>query len=188
MTIFKLEPTFHQRLWAGTTLTNFIDLPKNLHQIGEVWLASAHPHGESFAISLKQTEQAFFRQPLSQLWQHHQGLFQPAETTSRPFPLLIKLLSTAQNLSVQVHPTQAKSPEALGKTEAWYILAAEPDSEIFLGHHHLTKAQLEQAARSQNWSRVLTTIPVQAGDFFFLPAGTIHSLGAYHRLGNPRKC
>ena len=97
-------------------------------------------------------------------------------------PLLVKLLFTSDNLSVQVHPEDdyaAKHHDgSRGKTEMWHILRAEPDAKIALGvREKITPEQLREAALSGAIMDLLDWIPVRPGDTFFIPAGTIHAIG-----------
>ena len=97
-------------------------------------------------------------------------------------PLLVKLLFTSDNLSVQVHPDDdyaAKHHDgSRGKTEMWHILRAEPDAKIALGvREKVTAEQLREAALSGAIMDLLDWIPVRPGDTFFIPAGTIHAIG-----------
>jgi len=97
-------------------------------------------------------------------------------------PLLIKLLFTAQALSVQVHPdeaTAAKHGLPRGKDEAWVVLAAEPDARIGLGlNAPVTRDTLEAAARNGTIEALLDARAVHADDVLLAQAGTIHAIGA----------
>ncbi len=96
--------------------------------------------------------------------------------------LLIKVLFTAERLSVQVHPGGVAARAAgyrRGKDEAWLILAAEPGASIGLGLRERIEAQaLAAAARDGSITTLLEWRPCFAGDVFFAPAGTIHAIGA----------
>lgn len=99
------------------------------------------------------------------------------------FPLLIKLIDAAQQLSIQVHPTdvqaQAMEHEPFGKTEAWYILDAQPEAKLVYGlARNLTADELRRHAADGSIEADLAYLPVQAGDVVFVPAGTIHAIGA----------
>lgn len=96
--------------------------------------------------------------------------------------LLVKYLFTSERLSVQVHPSDRKARRLglnNGKEECWYILSAEPGAKIGLG---LTKsvrpAKLRAAAQTGAIESLLDWKAVKAGDFFYVPAGTIHAIGA----------
>ncbi len=96
-------------------------------------------------------------------------------------PYLIKFIDTSDNLSVQVHPDDeyARDVEnSVGKTECWLILDSEPGAGIYLGFKPgVTKEEFETAVRnSEDVSRYLIFHEVKKGDFFFVPAGSIHAI------------
>jgi mannose-6-phosphate isomerase len=97
-------------------------------------------------------------------------------------PLLVKFLFTAQNLSVQVHPNDdyARTHHSCnGKTEMWHILAAEPGAKIAAGFREpVTREQLRSAAVSGEIEHLLQWWDAAPGDTFFIPAGTVHAIGA----------
>jgi mannose-6-phosphate isomerase len=100
---------------------------------------------------------------------------------SGEFPLLIKLIDAHQNLSIQVHPTNETAPAGcVGKTEAWYILDAEPGATLYAGlKPGVTRDEVRKClAAGESMVSLVRTLAVQPGDVVFLPAGTIHALGA----------
>jgi len=114
--------------------------------------------------------------PIGELW------FQRTHKHA-PIPaLLLKLLFTSEPLSIQVHPDDefARSiglPN--GKTEAWYILAAAPGAQVALGlKRRLTPKALSEAIRDGSIAQLTQWRPVAKGDIIFVPAGTIHAIGA----------
>jgi mannose-6-phosphate isomerase len=97
-------------------------------------------------------------------------------TSEPPLPILVKLLITSDKLSVQVHPD---GECGVGKTEMWHILSAAPGAQIALGFKEPVGADaLRAAATSGEIERLLRWIPVSAGETYFIPAGTIHAIGA----------
>jgi mannose-6-phosphate isomerase len=97
-------------------------------------------------------------------------------------PLLVKYIFTSEKLSIQVHPNdeQAHARGLLrGKSECWYILDADPGATLGLG---LTKSvspdELREAATDGSIEELMDWKPVAAGDFFFVPPGTVHAIGA----------
>ncbi|MGO9111256.1 MAG: type I phosphomannose isomerase catalytic subunit [Thermoguttaceae bacterium] len=99
------------------------------------------------------------------------------------FPLLVKFLDAAQALSVQVHPNDDQAarlnPPDLGKTEAWYILSADPESRIYAGlRSGADRKQLADAIRQGTCEKLLYHFEAKTGDCLFIPAGTVHALGA----------
>ena len=97
-------------------------------------------------------------------------------------PLLLKYLFTSERLSVQVHPDNDYAHAhglPHGKTECWYVLDAEPDSTIALGLlDPVSKDDLRAAALDGSIEQLMDWKPVRAGDFFFVPPGTIHAIGS----------
>lgn len=94
---------------------------------------------------------------------------------------MTKILDANDWLSVQVHPDDTYGLEhegELGKTECWYIIAADEGSEIIYGHNAKSKEELRQQIEDKNWDALLTKVPVKAGDFFYVPSGTMHAIGA----------
>ena len=113
--------------------------------------------------------------PVGELW------FDRTEDGGDASDLLIKLLFTEQRLSVQVHPddTYARSlGQPNGKTEAWYILSAQPGAQVGLGlTSSLSASQLRAAILDGSVADLVDWRPVATGDVIFVPAGTIHAIG-----------
>lgn len=99
------------------------------------------------------------------------------------FPVLTKIIDARASLSVQVHPDDAYAQrvehQENGKTECWYILEAQPRAELILGWTRDTSRE-EYLRRVADGSLgdILRRVPVQPGDAFYLPAGTLHAIGA----------
>ena len=98
------------------------------------------------------------------------------------FPVLIKLIDAASDLSVQVHPSDEFACQhegvAFGKTEAWHVLDAEKGAAIYLGlKRTVTTKDLEQATTNGTVLDLLNKIEVQEGQTYFIPSGTLHALG-----------
>jgi mannose-6-phosphate isomerase len=95
----------------------------------------------------------------------------------RDLPLLVKLLFTAERLSVQVHPEDGEDGPR-GKTEMWYILKAEPGAAIALGFREpVTRARLRESTKTGEIEQLLKWVPVRAGETYFAPAHTVHAIG-----------
>jgi mannose-6-phosphate isomerase len=114
--------------------------------------------------------------PIGELWFERPGLAAP-ETA-----LLLKLLFTTQPLSIQVHPDDAFARSiglSNGKTEAWYILSAIPGAEVAVGLNYPRSAtELRTAITDGSIANIVHWHPVHKGDVIFIPAGTIHAIGA----------
>lgn len=96
--------------------------------------------------------------------------------------LLVKCLFTSEKLSIQVHPDDAQAQAGghrCGKEEAWYVLSAEPGAVIGAGFATaMTGDELRAAASDGSIEALMTWHPVKPGDFFHVPAGTVHAIGA----------
>ena len=169
-----LQSVMQEKIWGGTKLRDEFGYEIPSDKVGEYWAISAHPNGVS---SVKNGRYA--GQKLDKLYAEHRELF-----GNRPepvFPLLTKILDANDWLSVQVHPDDAyglKHEGELGKTECWYVIAADDDAEIIYGHHAKTKEELREQIEAKNWDQLLTKVKVKAGDFFYVPSGTMHAIGS----------
>jgi mannose-6-phosphate isomerase len=95
----------------------------------------------------------------------------------RELPLLVKLIFTAERLSVQAHPDDGEDGPR-GKTEMWHVLDAEPGASIAMGFREpITRARLAEAARTGEIERLINWMPVIPGETYFLPAHTVHAVG-----------
>jgi mannose-6-phosphate isomerase len=96
-------------------------------------------------------------------------------------PLLVKYLFTSEQLSIQVHPSDEQARARglrSGKEECWLILDAEPGARLGLGlNRETSREDLRQAALDGSIEQLIDWKPVRAGDFFYVPAGTIHAIG-----------
>ena len=115
---------------------------------------------------------------LSSLWTEHHELFGAAEGDR--FPLLIKFLDAAKDLSIQVHPDDTYAAEheggSLGKCECWYVLHADPDATIVVGQRAKSAEEFAHLVKEGRWSELLNEVPVHAGDFFQIAPGTVHAI------------
>lgn len=111
---------------------------------------------------------------IGEIWFEHPMAFD--------LPLLVKQIFTSEKLSVQVHPNDEQARERgfrNGKTECWYVLDAEPGASIGLGlRAPVSASELRTAALDGSIEHLLDWKPVARGDFFYVPAGTIHAIGA----------
>ncbi len=173
MDILFLEPVFKERIWGGKKLnTRFgYDLP--YEKTGECWAISAHPNGSSIIKNGR-----FKGRTLRDVYEKDRELFN--HLASPRFPLLTKILDANDDLSVQVHPSDDYAltyEKDLGKTECWVVLEAEPGAKIIYGHNARTKEELRQMIESHRYNELLIEKEVKAGDFIYVPSGTIHALG-----------
>ncbi|WP_395940643.1 mannose-6-phosphate isomerase, class I [Bacillus sp. HMF5848] len=172
--ILFLQPKFQERIWGGTRLRDHFGYDIPSEQTGECWAISAHANGDC-----QISNGTYEGKTLSWLWENHRELF--GNISGDRFPLLTKILDAKDDLSVQVHPGDDYAKEfengELGKTECWYIIDCEEDAELIIGHHAKSKEEMTDMIASGNWQQLLRKVKIKPGDFFFIPAGTIHAIG-----------
>jgi mannose-6-phosphate isomerase len=170
-----------ERIWGGRRLeSDFGKKLPPLKPIGESWEIVDRPEAQSIVRN-----GPLHGKTLHELWtQDRHEIFGDVSDSPR-FPLLTKLLDANQKLSLQVHPPEAVA-ERLGsepKTEFWYVAAAEPGAELYLGFREsITRDQFEKALRDGTAADHVYKVRVKPGDAVFLPAGRFHALGAGNLL------
>jgi len=168
---FRLDPLFVTRVWGSNDLRPWYDCLAESSPIGEVWLTgdecliATGPHrgrklGELFRLA-----------PLSLLG---------ASAPSSESPLLIKVIFAREKLSVQVHPddrTARSHGQPRGKTECWYVLAAEPGARVALGlKPGLSLPRIREEIRAGTLESSLNLLPVDPGDLVYVEAGAVHAI------------
>jgi mannose-6-phosphate isomerase len=174
-----LLPEFVERVW-GTRDLSLIYRHKTARKggefeqpIGEVWLT-----GDQCRVS----NGTFAGQTLADLTKRFaRELIGDAAPDADHFPLLLKFLFPTQKLSVQVHPDDEGARtigQSCGKTECWYVLAAQPGAQVALGFKNgVTKADVEQAIRDVRLEELINWIDVHPGELIYVDAGTVHAIG-----------
>ncbi len=175
------NPLFQERIWGGSKLAELFGkkIPPN-KRIGESWEIVDRPEAQSIV-----RDGPLSGRSLHDLWVNfREELFGKLPDVPR-FPLLIKLLDAQEKLSLQVHPPQ-EIAESLGgeaKSEFWYVMAAEPNAEIFVGlRKSMTRDQFEDAVHSGTVADCIHAIRMKNGAAMFLPSGRFHAIGAGNLL------
>lgn len=168
-----MEPIFKQVIWGGNRLGSKWGYKIPGDNTGECWAVSAHPKGDSVV-----TEGTFAGKTLSCLWTEQPQLF--GNAGGDRFPLLVKIIDTNDDLSIQVHPDNdyARTHEngSYGKSECWYVLDAPEGASLVIGHNAKDKAELTDMVRNGKWDAFLREIPVKKGDFIQIDPGTLHAI------------
>lgn len=179
----RFEPLYRSYLWGGQRLAK--QLGKKLPDEGiwaESWEIVDHREGESI-VSEGKLAGSSLRQLIDRHPQAILGSSRATESASERFPLLLKYLDCQRVLSVQVHPddlygAQMPVPDR-GKTEAWYVVEADPGALLYAGlKPGITRADLRRAIEEGTAEACLHTLQPRPGDCIFIPAGTVHALGA----------
>jgi mannose-6-phosphate isomerase len=170
-----------ERIWGGRRLATEFgkNLPPNVH-IGESWEIVDRPEAQSVVASGQLKGKT-----LHDLWlEYRQEIFGHVPDAPR-FPLLVKLLDARETLSLQVHPPENVAGKIGGeaKTEWWYVAAAEPEAQLYVGlRERIKQTEFEAALRSGEVADHVHTLKVSRGDAMFLPAGRFHAVGAGNLL------
>ena len=169
---FRLRPSFSERVWGRRDLRPWYDRSNLPEAIGEAWLTGPESVIETGPLAGLTLAEAVRR---------HAKAIVGVDGGTAEFPLLIKLLFPNEKLSVQVHPNDAQAQalgQPRGKTECWYVLAAEPGAEVALGlKPGVGRAQVEASVVNHSMEQLLNMVPVSVGEMVFVDAGTIHAIG-----------
>ena len=171
------EPRFKERVWGGRSLETLYGkpLPPDV-PIGESWEISDRPGDESVIAN-----GSLAGRTLRSLMEERLGdvMGNTTPIAEGRFPLLCKILDARQKLSLQVHPPERARHLGEPKTEMWYIAAADPGAELFVGlRSGVTRGAFERAVASGTVADCFHRIAVRAGDAMFLPSGRVHAIGA----------
>lgn len=176
MSVLKLKPACKDYLWGGERLRDEYHISFAGHPLAEAWVLSGHPDGPSVIENGPHAGRSL-RDYIAEAGPSLLG-----RGAQRELPILIKLIDAARDLSVQVHPSDeyALSHEHQnGKTEAWYILDAQPGARLYYGFQKaLTAEEVSAAVAQGTLTDLLQSVPVRSGDLFFIPPGTVHAIGA----------
>jgi mannose-6-phosphate isomerase len=186
----RFEPIFQRYLWGGQRLSSLLGKgcgPGNTAESWEIVDYGDHQSEVKFGALRGHTLRQLMQEYGSELvgkanWK---AIHQPTvpDSLRGRFPLLFKFLDANQALSIQVHPDdrygmQMKPPD-LGKSEAWFVMHADPGSRIYCGlKAGVSPADFAAALRTKSTVSLMNAFEPQVGDFVFIPAGTIHALGA----------
>ncbi len=176
----RFEPIFKERLWGGRRIETVLGKPLPADKlIGESWEVADHGQDISRATNgplAGATLREIVHTRAAELFGPDSAL--PA---AAGFPLLVKWIDARERLSVQVHPPDGHPrlpPGEHGKTECWFVVDAGPSAKIYLGlRRGLDRATLERELVRGAAESCLNVYPARPGDFFFVPAGTVHAIG-----------
>lgn len=172
----RLEGSLHETIWGGQRLNAWKRLPTSNISIGESWETEIRNEVQNGVFRGKTLGNLVEDLGVALLGKQAMAVY------GKRFPLLAKFIDANDKLSVQVHPNDyyaAKHESGkLGKTEFWYIIAAEPDATIVHGFKTPTSfSEVRKAIEDATLETLLNEVPVTAGDVIFVPAGTVHAIG-----------
>ena len=174
----KLRPVYRDYLWGGTRLRDSYSKECDFDNIAESWELAAHENGQSIVAGGEHRGMAF-GEYLELIGKNNWGW---KCCPMDGFPILIKFIDAKEALSVQVHPDDdyALSMEnQYGKNEMWYIMDCDEGAFLYCGFNRdVTREEVEARIQNNTILEVLNKVPVKKGDVFFVPAGTVHAIGA----------
>ena len=174
----KLKPALKDYLWGGTRLRDEYGKQTEMEKVAESWEVSCHKdglsvieNGEAAGMTLADYIQKEGRQILGTKCQD-----------GTDFPLLIKFIDAKGNLSIQVHPDDDYAQRVEGepgKTEMWYVMAAEPGAKLIYGfQEEISEEEFRRRIEDNTLLDICRQVPVHKGDVFFIASGTLHAVGA----------
>lgn len=173
------QPIYKQTIWGGHRIHRFMGLPDTEEAIGESWCLSAVPGSESTV-----TEGPDKGLTISGLIKKYKSALMGKRnyaTYGEKFPLLLKFIDAQDDLSVQVHPNDEMARRygmPYGKTEMWYVIDAIPGSRLANGFMTpVDPDRYESLIESGEIENKLQFINISKGDAFFIPAGSVHTIG-----------
>lgn len=179
---YKFKAYLKETIWGGRKLASFKGIKLGAADVGESWEISAVEGHESVVAEgvdkgckLNELIEKYGARLVGQKVYDKYGTV---------FPLLIKFIDAAQDLSIQVHPNDklaALRHKCRGKTEMWYVIDAEEGAKVYSGLRCvLTPKKFEElvARGGAAFEEVLACHASRPGAVFFLPAGRVHAIGA----------
>jgi len=172
----KFFPIYKNKIWGGNRLKTFLKRDIEENNVGESWEISTH--GDS--ISIVKNGKYEGEKLTKLIAEYPKELMGEDFNSNSKFPLLLKIIDASKKLSVQVHPDDKLAEElenGNGKNEMWYVLDATKDGKLYIGLNNIKdKSQLKEVINKGELQNYLNEINVQQGDFFFIPAGTVHAI------------
>lgn len=176
----KFVPVLKEKVWGGNRLSTILNKDtKGLSKVGESWELSG------VKGNVSEVKEGYLAEnTIEELIEIYMGDLVGDKVYDKfglDFPLLIKFIDANDWLSIQVHPDDdmaLERHESYGKTEMWYVIDAEKDSELITGfNQELDENKYIQHFGGGTLREVLNFEKVDAGDVFFMPAGRVHATG-----------
>lgn len=176
----KFNPILKDKIWGGQKLKNLLNKESSLPNVGESWEIS-DVEGDTSVVSNgilkgKSLKELLETYKADLIGEKNYKVF------GNKFPLLIKFIDAKEDLSIQLHPNDelaAKRHNSFGKTEMWYVMQSDEDSNLIVGFnqdmdakkylHHLENKTLPE---------ILNFDKVKTGDTYFIEVGRVHAIGA----------
>ncbi|MGB5237694.1 MAG: type I phosphomannose isomerase catalytic subunit [Flavobacteriaceae bacterium] len=176
----KFSPILKERLWGGSKLRDLLGKPIPNNHTGESWELSGVP-GDISVVSNGSLKGKDLQQLIDEYGDYLLG---KAVTSAfgRNFPILIKFIDAAKDLSIQVHPNDELAQQrhnSMGKTEMWHVMDADEDARLIIGFKkELSTEEYISSLQANHLPDLLHEEKVNKGDTFMINAGRVHAIGA----------
>nr|WP_321231214.1 type I phosphomannose isomerase catalytic subunit [uncultured Psychroserpens sp.] len=176
----KFDPILKDKIWGGQKLKSLLNKDSNLPNVGESWEIS-DVEGDTSIVSNGNLKGQTLKQLLDEykadlIGEKNYNIF------GNKFPLLIKFIDAKQDLSIQLHPNDelaAKRHNSFGKTEMWYVMQADDDSNLIVGFNQdMTPEKYLKHLEDKTLTEILNFDKVKTGDTYFIEVGRVHAIGA----------
>lgn len=176
----KFKPILKEKIWGGKKLNKFLNKQSNSPKVGESWeisdiegVTSVVINGELKGKSLKELLEIYKSDLIGD---------KNYKVFGNKFPLLIKFIDAKEDLSIQLHPNDelaAKRHNSFGKTEMWYVMQADENSNLIVGFNQdVTPDTYLKHLEEKTLTKILNFDKVKEGDTYFIEVGRVHAIGA----------
>ena len=176
----KFNPILKDKIWGGQKLKGLLNKKSNLPNVGESWEIS-DVEGDTSVVS----NGSLKGQSLKELLETYKGDLigkKNYKIFGNKFPLLIKFIDAKEDLSIQLHPNDelaAKRHNSFGKTEMWYVMQADENSNLIVGFNQdMTAEKYLKHLGNKTLPKILNFDKVKTGDTYFIEVGRVHAIGA----------
>lgn len=176
----KFTPITQYRIWGGNKLNSAVPQHLRMENLGEIWSISGIDNnislienGELKGKNIKEVLNLYGERIVGkEVWNKY----------GDDFPILVKFIDAAEDLSIQVHPDDLQAKvlhNSFGKSEMWYVMDAKSDAKLTIGFKEgVTLEDYKQYLSKGHLESILNQIPAQKGDAVYVPAGRVHAIGA----------
>lgn len=176
----KFQPILKDKIWGGQKLKTLLNKPSSLPNVGESWEISDVEGATSIVSAGNLAGKSLH--DLLMIYKSDLVGEKNFKQFGDKFPLLIKFIDAKEDLSIQLHPNDKLAKErhnSFGKTEMWYVMQADHDSNLIVGFNQdMTAAKYLKHLEAKTLTEILNFDKVKTGDTYFIEVGRIHAIGA----------
>ena len=176
---FKFKAQLFHKIWGGHTIEKWYNhVPADYENVGEAWVIS---DVERFPTEVENGSHAGDSlQDLLEVYMDELVGEHVYESFGNHFPVLLKFIDAADDLSVQVHPNDdyaLENENSLGKNEMWYVMPSSDEAAIYLGwKEEMSPERIHEAITKGELTKYLRRYPVRSGDVAYIASGSVHAM------------